>query len=218
MTGPLREIALVGAGAVARALGANAVGRGLGVTHWVRDAATASVAPGARVQELAALPGPDPAVAAVILAVPFDAVASVVPALPLAPGTVLIDATNPFGRPVPAGHASGAAVVAAHAPAGVPVVKAFNVLGAEHMAAPLLPDGRRPLLPVAGDDAVARAAVVELARHLDFDAVDVGGLAGAAVTEAAARYWGLLALGAGLGRDLVLVAHHRDGTPAREQA
>lgn len=34
----------------------------------------------------------------------------------------------------------------------VRVVKASNVLGAEHMAAPPLPGGHRPLLPVAADD------------------------------------------------------------------
>lgn len=144
-----------------------------------------------------------------VLAVPFDAVEDVVPRLGLPERAVLVDATNPFGRAVPDGHASGAAHVAAVAGHGVRVVKAFDVLGAEHMADPVLPDGARPLLPVAGDDADARSRVVALATELGFDAVDVGGLAAAELLESAARYWGLLAHAGGLGRGVVLVAHRR---------
>lgn len=144
-----------------------------------------------------------------ILAVPFDAVTDVVPRLGLADGGVLVDATNPFGRPLPAGAANGASAVARQAGEGVRVVKAFNVLGAEHMSSPPLPDGHRPLLPVAADDASARRLVAGLAADMGFDAVEAGGLADAGLLEEAARYWGLLAYGGGLGRDVVLVAHRR---------
>ncbi|MCB1250195.1 MAG: hypothetical protein R2699_11940 [Acidimicrobiales bacterium] len=102
-----------------------------------------------------------------------------------------------------------AEVVRAAAPDGVRVVKAFNVLGAEHMADPELRDGARPVLPVASDDERARAEVAALADELGFDAVDVGGLDAAALLEEAARYWGLLAFAGGRGRQVVLVAHQR---------
>lgn len=144
-----------------------------------------------------------------ILAVPFGAVSDVVPRLGLDAGAILVDATNPFGQPVPNGAASGAAVVAAAAGDGVRVVKAFNVLGAEHMAAPLLPDGHRPLLPVAADDDSARHLVARLANEMGFDAVEINGLDGAGLLEEAALYWGLLAFKGGLGRNFVLVAHQR---------
>lgn len=195
-----RGLALVGAGRVARALGRNAAGRGLEVRYWVRDPARAEslgAAPATALSDVV----PTPVVA--VLAVPFAAVAEVVPRLPLAAGSVLVDATNPFGAPVPDGAGSGAAWVAAHAAPGVAVVKAFNVLGAESMAEPGLP---APVLPVAGDDEGARARVAALARLLGFDAVEVGDLAAAATMEEAVRYWGLLALSGGLGRDVVLVA------------
>jgi predicted dinucleotide-binding enzyme len=144
-----------------------------------------------------------------ILAVPFGAVSDVVPRLRLEAGAILVDATNPFGQPVPDGAASGAAVVAAAAGDEVRVVKAFNVLGAEHMAAPPLPDGHRPVLPVAADDDSARHLVAGLADEMGFDAVEINGLAAAGVLEEAARYWGLLAFNGGRSRNVVLVAHQR---------
>lgn len=144
-----------------------------------------------------------------ILAVPFDVVLDVVPRLGLSAGAVVVDATNPFGRPVPAGAATGAEAVATAAGPGIHVVKAFNVLGAEHLGDPVLPDGSRPLLPVAADDDDARSLVTGLASDMGFDAVPIRGLSNAGLLEDAARYWGLLAMNGGLGRDVVLVAHRR---------
>jgi predicted dinucleotide-binding enzyme len=148
-----------------------------------------------------------------VLAVPFDAVAGALDLLAPPDGAVLVDATNPFGKPLPAGYSSGAAVVAAAAPRSR-VVKAFNVLGAEHMTDPTFPDGTRALLPVAGDDPEARATVADLARSVGFDAVEVGGLDNAHLLEEAARYWGLLAFGGGLGRNFALTAAHRPSPAA----
>jgi 8-hydroxy-5-deazaflavin:NADPH oxidoreductase len=201
-----RDVLVVGAGNVGHALATNLVAHGHVVRVAVRDPAAAVVPAGATAVPLR---GAAVGVATVVLAVPFAAVDEVVPALGLEPGAIVVDATNPFGRAVPAGHASGASVVAAAAGAGVHVVKAFNVLGAEHMSSPVLPDGHRPVLPVAGDDAAAVAAVVRLAERVGFDAVAVGGLEVAAVMEEAARYWGLLAFAGGRGRGVVLVAHQR---------
>jgi predicted dinucleotide-binding enzyme len=91
----------------------------------------------------------------------------------------------------------------------VHVVKAFNVLGVEHMTTPPLPDGYRPLLPIAADDDSARHLVASLATDMGFDAVEINGLDNAGLLEEAARYWGLLAFNGGLGRSFVLVAHQR---------
>lgn len=205
----LDPVVVVGAGRVGLALGGNLVRRGHEVRHAVRDPGSARLPAGAT-----AVPVDGAAAGAglVLLAVPFAAVGEVVPRLGLAPGQVLVDATNPFGAGT-GGAPSGAAVVAGAAGAGVSVVKAFNVLGAEHMADPPLPDGHRPVLPVASDDAAAREAVAALARELGFDAVEVGGLDAAATLEEAARYWGLLAFAGGRGRQVVLVAHERPDRP-----
>ncbi len=199
-TTPL-TIVIVGSGNVGGALAANLTALG----HQVRIARRSPVADDGSIDLDGAATGAD----LTVLAVPFGAAAEVVPRLGLEPGDVLVDATNPFGQPVPDGLASGAAVVARAAGDGVHVVKAFNVLGAEHMAAPPLPDGHRPLLPVAADDESARRLVAGLASDMGFDAVEIAGLDNAGLLEEAARYWGLLAFTGGLGRDIVLVAHRR---------
>jgi predicted dinucleotide-binding enzyme len=192
-------IVIVGSGRVGTALATNL--RSLGHTVTV-----AARTPG---DDQIGIDGAAVGADVTILAVPFGAVAEVVPRLGLAAGSVLVDATNPFGQPLPAGATTGASVVVGAAVAGVRVVKAFNVLGAEHMSAPPLPDGHRPLLPVAADDAAARRLVADLATEMGFDAVEVGGLDDAGLLEEAARYWGLLAFTGGLGRSVVLVAHQR---------
>lgn len=200
-TGPgRRSIVIVGRGRVGAALGTNLARLGHRVRHASRDP---------RRDDEVGLDGAGEGADLVMLAVPFDAVESVVPRLGFGPGTVLVDATNPFGRPVPEGMRSGAEVVARVAGPGVRVVKAFNVVGSEHMTSPPLPDGHRPLLPVAADDDAARRLVVDLATQMGFDAVAVGGIDRAALLEEAARYWVLLASDGGRGRGVVLVAHQR---------
>ena len=61
---------------------------------------------------------------------------------------------------------------------GRPVVKAFNNIYAEHllkMGQPADSPGRIAL-PIAGDDAAAKAVVLKLVDELGFDGVDAGGL------------------------------------------
>lgn len=204
-----QSIVIVGAGRVGSALGTNL--RNLG--HQVRFAVRA---PSARDQ--IGVDGAATGADLTVLAVPFDAVDSVVPRLGLGTGSILVDATNPFGRSLPDGVRSGAGLVARSAGPGVRIVKAFNVLGAEHMTAPPLADGSRPLLPVASDDAEARALVSDLATDMGFDAVPIDGLEHAGLLEEAARYWGLLAFNGGRGREVVLVLHQRRQEPDRIEA
>lgn len=61
---------------------------------------------------------------------------------------------------------------------GHPVIKAFNGTYAQDIITRGLPAGTagRQALPVAGDDAAAKAAVRELIDELGFDTVDAGGL------------------------------------------
>jgi hypothetical protein len=195
---PLHAV-IVGSGRVGTALATNL--RTLG--HHVRVARRAPSDEDVAIDDAAK--GAD----ITILAVPFGVVTDVVPRLGLGPGAVLVDATNPFGQPIPGDARSGAAVVAHAAGEGVHVVKAFNVLGAEHMPSPPLPDGHRPLLPVAADDDASRQLVARLATDMGFDVVEIDGLDNAGVLEEAARYWGLLAVNGGRGRGVVLVAHQR---------
>ncbi len=199
-------VTVVGAGRVGLALGRNLLGLGHTVRYAVRSSREHALPQGAvGVPVSGASEGAD----LTILAVPLSTVGEVVLALRMAPGAILVDATNPFGQPLPSGFRSGAQLVDDLTGGRVRVVKAFNVVGAEHMASPPLPDGRRPVLPVAADDAQARSFVAELARDMGFDAVEVGGLDNASILEEAARYWGLLAFTGGRGRGVVLVADQR---------
>ena len=61
---------------------------------------------------------------------------------------------------------------------GHAVIKAFNNIQAPHLQAYGTPAGSagRIALPVAGDDAAAKATVLALVEELGFDAVDAGGL------------------------------------------
>ncbi|HEX5435878.1 MAG TPA: NAD(P)-binding domain-containing protein [Gemmatimonadaceae bacterium] len=61
---------------------------------------------------------------------------------------------------------------------GRPVVKAFNTIYAQHLLDHGRPAGTpgRIALPVAGDDASAKAVVMRLIDELGFDAVDTGTL------------------------------------------
>jgi 8-hydroxy-5-deazaflavin:NADPH oxidoreductase len=63
--------------------------------------------------------------------------------------------------------------------AGARVVKAFNSIGAKQLSSLARPTGEsdRSALPIAGDDAAAKAEVAELLDALGYDAVDVGSLA-----------------------------------------
>jgi predicted dinucleotide-binding enzyme len=61
---------------------------------------------------------------------------------------------------------------------GRPVVKAFNNIYADHLRRKGTPHGTpgRIALPVAGDDAKAKAVVTKLVDEVGFDAVDAGTL------------------------------------------
>ncbi len=139
----------------------------------------------------------------VVLAVPAAALADTIDALALSRTQVVIDATNAVRTSVPDGHASLGEFVAATVPTGVAVAKAFNTIGAEHLA-----DGRTAsgsaFLPVAGDEA-ARALAVELAEGLGFDVADLGGRESIGLVEAHAALWIHLAFAGGWGRQFAFV-------------
>jgi predicted dinucleotide-binding enzyme len=61
---------------------------------------------------------------------------------------------------------------------GRPVIKAFNTIHAQHLLENGRPRGtpNRIALPVAGDDAKAKAVVMKLVDDLGFDPVDAGSL------------------------------------------
>lgn len=133
----------------------------------------------------------------IVLAVPVAALADAVAALGSLEGKVLVDATNAVGVPVPDGHDTVGAYVASLAPEAS-VVKAFNTIGAEHMADGAV-GGTPAFLPIAGAND-GRPTVVALARSIGFDVADLGGPDCVRMVEDAARLWIHLAFRCGWGR------------------
>jgi predicted dinucleotide-binding enzyme len=134
----------------------------------------------------------------VILAVPFTAASELLGGLGDLGGRILVDATNPIGADT--GGRTGAEVIA-EAATNARVVKAFNTIGAEHMADARFAGGSAYAL-LAGDDEAARNVVAGLAEELGFEPVHLGDLATARHAEAAALFWIHLAFACGYGRDI----------------
>jgi 8-hydroxy-5-deazaflavin:NADPH oxidoreductase len=121
----------------------------------------------------------------VVLAVPYaglDAVAAEIGGA--ADGKPVVDVTNVLGKEgaMAVGFTTSGAEQLQKKLPRAKVLKAFNTIFAQHMGAGKLKD--TPLfLPVAGDDAGAKQAVLQLAKDIGFDAVDAGPLANARLLE-----------------------------------
>lgn len=181
-------VAVIGTGSVGMALGTEFGGLGHTVIYGSRTPAAE------KTQNLvnktkgasAALPADAAAQSdVVILAVPGMATESVVGGLGDLSGKIIIDATNPLifvGNPPTVTYGTdrslGEIVQEAHPDAFV--VKAFNTIGWQQMIDPPVP---APVIPLAGDNADAKAQVAEWVHAMGIDTVDVGGIYHARVTE-----------------------------------
>ncbi|MER5455778.1 NADPH-dependent F420 reductase [Micromonospora sp. NPDC002389] len=118
----------------------------------------------------------------VVVTIPLKAYRSV-PVTPLT-GKVVIDTNNYYperdGRfpELDEGTATSSELLQRHLP-GARVVKAFNNIFFKHLSALARPTGAadRSALPIAGDDAEAKAVVTAFLDRIGYDAVDVGSLA-----------------------------------------
>jgi hypothetical protein len=130
----------------------------------------------------------------VVLAVPGAAAEGIVRSLGDLSGKIVLDPTNRVGRggdhlthDVP-GKGSNAALIQAAAP-GARVVKAFNTLNWQQMVNPETAGG--PIsIPLAGDDAAAKAFIAELVDGMGLHAIDVGPLDYAHILEEMLVMWG----------------------------
>lgn len=116
---------------------------------------------------------------------PFGAVDEVVRTVGGAlSGKTVVDVTNAIDAEMnlALGYSTSGAEELQKKLPGARIVKAFNTVFAQHMDSGRL--GEQPLTAfVAGDDAAAKATVVELARGIGFDAVDGGPLRNARLLE-----------------------------------
>lgn len=174
------NVAIIGAGNVGTALATAFTRAGHDVVIASRDAedaAAASAASGARI----AASNVDAAQSGdvIVLAVWIDSVGPIASEIADAvAGKTIVDVTNritfgPNGPEIDT-TSSNAEAVAALFPASH-VIKAFNTLFASRQVDPVF-DGERLDAFVAGDDATAKAQVLDLARSIGLEPVDVGPL------------------------------------------
>jgi predicted dinucleotide-binding enzyme len=188
----MSSISVIGSGNMAGAIGALALKGGNAVEVTGRDAAkAAALARALGGGATAATWGGPPAGDIVILAVLFDSAVPVVSDYGDAlDGKIIVDITNPFnasatGLATPDGT-SVAQMVAEAAPASAHVVKAFNTIFRDVLAA-----GGPLDVFMAGDDAQAKASVSAFIESLGLRPRDAGELSMAHALEAA----GLLSVG-----------------------
>lgn len=138
----------------------------------------------------------------VVLAAPFRVPEALPPADAVA-GRVVVDAMNPYaagGGLLDLGGRTSSEVTAERLP-GARLVKAFNTIWFRHLAErgrPDLPTEARHAIPLAGDDAEAKAVVARLIDAIGFAPVDTGGLReGARVQEPGAPLYNQVLTGAG---------------------
>ncbi|MGD1111044.1 MAG: NAD(P)-binding domain-containing protein [Mycobacterium sp.] len=192
----MSSISIIGSGNMANAIGALAVKGGNAVEVIGRDAAKAAALASALGNgATAGTWGAAPAGDIVILAVRFDSAVPVVSEYGDAlANKIIVDITNPFnasatGLAIP-DDTSIAQMVAKAAPASAHVVKAFNTLFRDVLAA-----GGPLDVFMAGDDAQAKASLSAFIKSLGLRPQDTGDLSMAHWLEGA----GLLAVGVGRG-------------------
>jgi predicted dinucleotide-binding enzyme len=177
------KIGTLGAGIVARAIARHAVRHGHEVVlSNSRGPATLSEVV-SDLGPLATAGTPQEAAHAeiVLLAVAWPQIPEAVAGLPDWAGRVVIDATNQFASPPPhveiadLGDLTGSEYVASLLP-GARVVKAFNTLYGQYIAAEPRHQAGRQLLFLAGDDTEAKARVRALTDGFGFAPVDLGPL------------------------------------------
>lgn len=186
----MSSISIIGLENIAKALAARALAGGNAVEIIGRDRAKANefaaALDGATVGTVSTAPTGD----IVVLAVPYASAAAVVGQYGDAlDGKVVVDITNPItpdftGFVTPEGS-SGAQEIAKAAPAGAHVVKAFNTLFANVLAAGTA-EGRPLDVFIAGDDAQAKARVSVFIESLGLRPMDAGQLPMARALENAA--------------------------------
>jgi predicted dinucleotide-binding enzyme len=117
-----------------------------------------------------------------VVALPWNILPEVLGGLTGLDGKIVLDATNRFGN----FDKSAGEELAGLVP-GAKVVKAFNIIGFEHMDGPQFAE--KPTMLLAGNDAEAKQTVATLAQELGFEPLDAGPLSSAAALEAVARAW-----------------------------
>lgn len=182
------NIAIIGTGNMGSSLARAATRAGLAVALGGRDRAKSD----ALVAQLSggAVAGMPQEIAAradiIVLAIPYAEASAALRSLGDVARKVVVDLSNPLTpdfMDLVIGHTTSAAEEIARALPGVRLVKAFNTILAQVMAAGGDFGDRRAPVYIASDDADAKAAVSAFAERIGFEAVDSGPLRNARFLE-----------------------------------
>lgn len=202
------KIAILGAGSVGATLGKAWSKQGHEVIFGVRDINAPKVQTLLAETENKAIAGTlaeaTQQAEVVALTVPWESVPEILQVVGTLDGKILLDATNPLiANRLDAAvelSKSGSEQVATWF-TGARVVKIFNTIGWEVMDNPQFGSESATLF-YAGDDAEAKQIAADLARVICFEPIDAGNLASAKFLESLGSFWGQLAYGQGMGRNI----------------
>jgi 8-hydroxy-5-deazaflavin:NADPH oxidoreductase len=174
--------AIIGSGAIGRALAWHFAGNGIDVfvanQHGPESLADLVRKLGSKVKAASVQDALTADV--VVLAVPFDAVRDAVRSVGEWRGRIVIDATNaidfPSFTPRDLGGRASSDIVAEAVP-GARVVKAFNTIPAAVLASDPTQRGGRRVVFLSGNDTSANLEIETLIERLGFAAIDLGKIA-----------------------------------------
>lgn len=151
---------------------------------------------------------------AIVLATPYDQAAAALRSVGPLQGKVVIDITNPLTPDymgLTVGHSTSAAEQIAQAVPGAEVVKGFNTLFAQVLAAGAdFGDGQKATVFVASDSERAKQTAKALAESMGFQTMDAGGLKNARYLEPVAGLNIYFGYGAGLGTTVAPAWIHKN--------
>jgi 8-hydroxy-5-deazaflavin:NADPH oxidoreductase len=200
------RVAIVGAGAVGRALGSVWAKAGHDVVYGVRTVGDEDRALFLRQIHAREALGTDAVRDAdvVVLALPWNGIEASLRGLGALGGKVVIDCTNPLAMRngvlgLDCGFETSGAERISHWLPGARVVKTLNQAAAEVMGDASSLSGR-PVMFLAGDDTDANKVAAKLVSELGFEVLDAGPLQAARLLEPLAMTW-INQLLRGSGRD-----------------
>lgn len=197
------KVLIIGAGNMGSGFAKQLTAAGHQVVVTARDLAKAQTTAQAAGAQAVPAAGAANGVDAIVVATPFGEAANALRSVGDLKGKVVIDITNPLTPDymgLTVGHGTSAAEEIARAVPEAEVVKGFNTLFAQVLAAGATAgDGQKVTVFVASDSERAKQTATALAHSMGFKTMDAGGLKNARYLEPVAGLNIYFGYGAGLG-------------------